>query len=430
MKILVVALGLGLTGCFGAHRSGTVGDQPDGGTSQDALTCGSLTCDQTPASTCFDTVTLQTYQAACADNACSYPETDVACGAGGCCTDHCCEPEPSNSDVFGEVMPTGVTIAHASGTFDTDTQCVAGAALGNCTVAQRSSDSELGEACVCRADDVTIGSLTITGARALVVFANHTVTIEGTLSVSGVSAIPGPGTSMAYTSSETGLLSGVGGSYQTAGGGSSGVSAAGPFGNATLVPLLGGMNGQDAAGGHGGGAGGAVQITAGSSITIDGTINAGGGGGVGGGVTVNTAGAGGGGSGGAILLEAPTVTIGGSLFANGGGGGGGGTNINFGGNGGDASATAGSGANVTVGTGCDASGDINGGAGGTGASVTTAAAAGGPADYSTICFGDPSFGGNGGGGGGLGRIRINTLTGCDCSTTSSPVPTLGSLVVH
>lgn len=116
---------------------------------------------------------------------------------------------------------------------------------------------------------------------------------------------------------------GDGGSVHAAAGGIGGA----PYGNAELVPLLGGSGGgggAGSAGGTGGGGGGAIQITAQGTIRIgfSGRIDAGGGGGQGGQPALgNVGGGGGGGSGGAVLLEATSVELGGLVAANGGGGG-------------------------------------------------------------------------------------------------------------
>src|SRR5438105_12405612 len=87
--------------------------------------------------------------------------TCSACGPAGCCTDHCCAVEPSNADVTGELQPTGLAVT-ANGTFDTNTECTASSALGNCTVVPRSG---LPEACVCRMDRLAISNVRVSGAR-------------------------------------------------------------------------------------------------------------------------------------------------------------------------------------------------------------------------------------------------------------------------
>jgi hypothetical protein len=108
---------------------------------------------------------------------------------------------------------------------------------------------------------------------------------------------------------------GGGGSYCGEGGqGGNGENRGDVYGNAPIVPLIGGSSGGNI---FSGGGGGALQIVAGEKIWITGSgaISVPGGGGQNGG----------GGSGGAVLLEAPSVVIDGVVAANGGGGGGGGS---------------------------------------------------------------------------------------------------------
>jgi hypothetical protein len=129
--------------------------------------------------------------------------------------------------------------------------------------------------------------------------------------------------------------------------------------------------------------GGALQISAGLSLTITntGAINVGGSGG-----------SGGGGSGGAILLEAPTITVDGILVSNGGGGG---NTENLGGGGQNASPSSGVPApGATAGNGAG-----GGGAGGAGATTSGVSGTAYDGGVSTT---------NGGGGGGVGWIRINS----------------------
>ena len=117
-----------------------------------------------------------------------------------------------------------------------------------------------------------------------------------------------------------------------AGGGTGRGSGDGRHGGAThglasLVPLKGGCNGGD--GGHAetaparaGFAGGAVQISAGGTLSVSANarVSAAGGGGGGG---DNGSGAGGGGSGGAVLLEGRTLNLDASSWISASGGGGG-----------------------------------------------------------------------------------------------------------
>jgi len=234
-------------------------------------------------------------------------------------------------------------------------------------------------------------SLTLTGPHPVIVAVLTTVSINGLLSVaaSGGTAGPGgfapgyagPGAGVAGFGGGYPSSNGGGGSYCGAGGSggaSSGVAAPGgpTYGTASLQPFIGGSAGGAGAYGDSGGAGGgAIQIVAGTSITVGllGAINAGGGG-----VSVSA-----GGSGGAILLESPTVLIDGNIAANGGGG-----------SYGDPSGANGAASSQP------ALGAYPGGNGSAGTSVT---GSNGQVD---------DAGSNpGAGGGGAGRIRINTISG-------------------
>jgi hypothetical protein len=327
---------------------------------------------------------------------------------------------PSNGDTIGHLEATGLQIGPPNGTFDTTSECTALSLLGDCTIVPRPG---LPEACVCRMDQLTISSLKVTGARALVILAYDSVDITTLLDVSGDWSSDGPGASARYTAANSGATSGAGGSYATVGGGH-GVAAT--YGAAALIPLAGGMRGQSAAG-PGGGGGGAVQITAGSRISIAGVINAGGGGGAGGNASYASSGAGGGGSGGAILLEARNVTVTGSVVANGGGGGGGGGNDGGGGVGGGGNVQSASGGSGNDGAGCALYGYVHGGAGGGGSFGDAAGSAGEAGAYETGCLGGAAFVGDGGGGGGAGRVRVNTEHGCSCNATFSPSPSIGAV---
>jgi hypothetical protein len=413
-------------GCEAAHRDhGGIDGGPNAGTDAAVVTCGSITCDEIPAPACVDAETLREYTAACEGTSCSYPSTDTDCGAAGCCVDHCCELAASNADSVGSVLPTGLSVAPPNGTFDTDSECTTTSALGSCSIVAR---QDLPEACVCRMDELTVGTLKVKGARALVILAYDTVRIQTTLDVSGDHGVPGPGALSHYTTSMT-LGGGAGGSFATKGGtGGGGTTAAATYGDATLIPLLGGMTGQGG-GNAGGGGGGALQITAGTRIEVLGNIFAGGGGGISGSSSYSYSGGGGGGSGGAILLEAPKVVMTGVLNANGAGGGGGGGTNGWGSYGEDAADAYASGGAGRDGAGCPLYGYVSGGHGGNGATQQYAAGAGQSSDYDSRCIGSAAFVGGGGGGGGLGRIRINTISGCQCSGTVSPSASFGTLGV-
>ncbi len=423
MKRILLSLVV-LAGCYGAHR-----DNPAGGDDTGPV-CGDMTCDDKPADACIDSDTLQSYSAECVDGTCGYPTQEIECGGDGCCGDHCCAAVPSNATDFGDLMTTGLVVAPPNGTFDTDVDCVATSALGTCTPVTR---TDLPQACVCRADEITIGTLKVKGARALVLFAKKKIVVQTLLDVSGDPAVPGPGATYMYTGSLP-VNGGPGGSFATTG---AGYEPAAAYGEPSLVPLLGGMTGKRG-GSAGGGGGGALQITAGERIEVLGVINAGGGGGVPGQSIYASSGGGGGGSGGGILVEAPTVVISGTIVANGGGGGGGGgSGGGSGGYGWDAGQTglpvdptiAAWGGSGNDGSGCPLYGYVSGGDGGYGAAGTQAATFGGSSDYDSRCIGDVAFVGGGGGGGGVGRVRVNTTTGCQCGGSKIlPQASFGMLV--
>lgn len=379
-------------------------------------------CDAPPASACAGAV-LHSYEAVgtCAGGACSYAQSDLDCGAAGCCGDHCCVLDPSSSADLGPLVKNGLDVS-ASGEIDTTLGCTSPSLLGDCQVVAPFGSPQV---CVCRADNVAINTLTVKGERALAILAYETVSI-GTLTVA-----PGAGTGFMYSTPETGLLTGGrGGSYATSGGNA---GAAFPYGNAAIIPLVGGMDGQDAAA-AGGIGGGAVQISAGQSIFVSGGVRAGGGGG-----TIVATGSGGlggsgGGSGGAILLEAPKVGLNGILAANGGGGGGGwsshhGAGVDGAGENGKLAATPAAGGQGNDDHGCLLAGYTVGGDGGDGAPASDALKNGEPSDSVDGCLGGIENLGAGGGGGGLGRIRINTLSGCNCNATLSPAASFGTVVL-
>ena len=322
---------------------------------------------------------------------------------------------PSNVADVGKLRATGLTLSVPLGTsFDTDA-CQASSVLGACATVTPAKRSAI---CVCRADQLSIHGLSVMGSAALTLLVDSSITIDGPVVVSA-----GTG----WTKVPTGA-GGAGGSYGTSGGASGegwvwgmvgGEEAATPvdptFGAVSLIPLQGGMAGQ-ASVVDGGAGGGAVQMTAGQSITVTagGSVSTPGAGGAG---TCSDgsgqqAGGGGGGSGGGILLEALKVSIAGSLAANGGGGGGGGFACT----------------NMAMGCGGQgATGDLNGGAAagqgnvGTGSAGNGSGASGSNGSATGACDTSP-----GGGGGGGGRIRVNTTTGsCDCTGLVAPSASRG-----
>jgi hypothetical protein len=302
-----------------------------------------------------------------------------------------------------------VTIATSSCTADTDNftvDCVSPGPDGGLPFvfvkAMQSDGSEVSVLAVNSLYVATAGSLSLKGSRPLIVWARTTVSIHGSFTADptfhptnggGAVATPsgpggGPGGGAAGLSNPQ--VGGGGGSYCGVGGSGAnsssvtsdaGSPAAGgrTYGNAPIVPLVGGSaGGAPMTVGGGGEGGGAIEITAGTSIDVGsgGMISVPGYGGSGNG--------GAGGSGGALLLEAPNVSIEGVLAANGGGG----AVFSGGGNAQDGQPSAtpamGQDAHSAVGS---AGTQING------------------ADGTTTPMWTSS------GGGGAGRIRINTRTG-------------------
>lgn len=288
------------------------------------------------------------------------------------------------------------------------------------------------------------GRLRGRGTRPLIFAVRGNVTVEGAIEVNSfenaTTMARGAGANV-NCSSGIGRNGRLGGTPETAGGGGGGAfgsnggfgstgsgggatlggDAGVSFGNTTLVPLFGGCNGGN--GGHAGTTnlgragrgGGAVQISAGGTIRLEGNVSANGGGGEGG-LTDTRTGGGGGGSGGAVLLEclgSLSSSLYGNVTANGGGGGegsgfGGGFSGARGANGAIALTSAAGGATAAC-----------GGAGGNGAARNGGVTNGGPTTCGTDLPG-------GGGGGGLGRLRFNVYDGgCNFDSQSwfSPAPT-------
>jgi hypothetical protein len=230
--------------------------------------------------------------------------------------------------------------------------------------------------------------LAITGDKPAVILVAGNVTISSTVHADASGATAGGGGNWSCGSSAgsngTGDPSGDGGGgggggFGTnggKGGDSQGGAAGVARGVATLVPLLGGCKGGNG-GGYASTAGagaGAIQISAGGTLTVSGTVRANGG--VGANFAGNDGGGAGGGSGGAVLLEGYAVTATGATITASGGRGG------------------------------DGDGGTNGGAG------STSSAAAGTAGTGTNATG------SGGGGGGYGRRRVVATTTC----TSCPSP--------
>jgi hypothetical protein len=218
-------------------------------------------------------------------------------------------------------------------------------------------------------------TLRVTGARPLVIASWSTIEVAGAIDASSGYAGDGAGANpkaCGALAAQPGVDAGVGagggggGGYGGTGGlGGVGDGGDGGPGGGAAAPsneLRGGCRGANggtgnSAGGTGGSGGGSIQLSARTSIAIDGIVHAGGAGGAG--ATGTDGGGGGGGSGGRIGLDATTIAIGATaiLAANGGGGGGGSASA-AGGRGGDGAASRAAAAGGT------SDGDGGGGAGG------------------------------------------------------------------
>jgi hypothetical protein len=298
------------------------------------------------------------------------------------------------------------------------------------------------ELCVVAGTTVTVaGTLTVTGSRALVLIGATTLGVPGTLDVSstlntnprrGAGANTGACQNASAADSDSGGAGGGGGgSFATKGGNGGtgdlndsgnprGTARGGNAGNALPAPtfLRGGCRGGDGGAadnqhnhGRGGDSGGAVYLIAATSISITGDVFASG---AGGNTDPDATGAeeggGGGGTGGMIGIDAPVIAISGRVAANGGAGGGGGA-LNAGGaHGGDGS-TINWNARASKGTrAMDPAGDGGDGAPGT---------AVGQIDNLN---GTSSDGGGGGGGGGLGVIWIDGTVTDGSKVSPAPTP--------
>lgn len=273
--------------------------------------------------------------------------------------------------------------------------------------------------------EITNGAtLKITGTNPLIIASWTTITIGGTIDVSGPSlgagaSVAGAGSCIAALPTEgngNGAGGGAGGGFGTSGGaggaggnGTNGGGTGGTMNARTRPELAGGCGGQAGSGngpGQGGVGGGAVWLTAKNAITINagGTINAVGAGGTG--ATGDVDGGGGGGSGGMIGLESMTITNAGVIVANGGSGGQGEDN----GNNGNAGASGSLTATPSIGGGVTNNNTESGGFGGAGS------ATGAPANGNNGNNGNGTTGGGGGGGGGAGYIVVSTPNGAPAGT--------------
>jgi hypothetical protein len=267
--------------------------------------------------------------------------------------------------------------------------------IDTATMGMRRTQRDGSEIALLVYSSITINNtLRVVGPVPLILVARDGITVGGSIDVSAMDAVPGPGgrrgadgAGASASGPGNGRGGGHEGSYEDGGGGGGGQCGTGGRGGDADPDIgttaRGGDGGgrTDAAGdpetlrgGGGGGAGngdggrfgvggaggGAVQLSSRGTITIGGSVLARGSQGrPGSGGSGNDGSGGGGGAGGWILVEAPSVTIGGTLDAIGGNGGGG----DSGGGGGAGGTTSSDGAAG----GGDGGGGANGGGGGGGA---------------------------------------------------------------
>lgn len=368
------------------------------------------------------------------------------CDGGTCNSAGACQPlgfavQPSNVSDEGSYLPgldlssmdceLVIDTSGSSATLVSNSCGANGFVLASSLETQRNGE----QAMVFRYDGtLTIGNnmeIQYIGSRPVVMMVRGDLNILGSLSVGARSTEAGAGANRLCTGGTgttfVGALPAGGGGGGAFGrvGGTGSISDGGRInggsagGNAELQPLRGGCNGGGSRGSTaevlGGFAGGALQLTASGTLTLNGArILASGGGGPGAGLgsAFVQLGGGGGGSGGGILIEAArfVMTSGAVIAANGGGGGEGRRQNNPGdpGNAGSADTSAARGGN-------DLSCGLGGGAGGV---LNTHAQPAG-ANPTMACINTPT--GGGGGGGSVGRVRINADV-CSFSMGSTVTP--------
>ena len=327
----------------------------------------------TPNTTvCGNGSTLQT----CSADGTTLTPTECPLGCGDTPTPHCKSFVPSvpamasdfQSGLADTVMTTGTT--YLINTDDGSISNIRGAGRGTLSqityraTAPGTNDTGAGIFSFNSLELQEGAMLQAVGARALVIVADTTIKVTGIIdgraydknSVStplcNLAGVAGPGGFAGATtvSAKGGGLGGGGGGTVLGGnngggggGGHGAIGGTGGTGNSTatnegpagavdfpaaLAPMRGGSGGGSGTSSmsYGGGGGGAVQLDAGTSITIGGGTTMNGGinvGGCGGNYGIMLNSGGGGGAGGAILIESPAVNVlaKGVLAANGGGGG-------------------------------------------------------------------------------------------------------------
>jgi hypothetical protein len=293
---------------------------------------------------------------------------------------------------------------------------------------------------------LTIASTTtlrVIGSRPLILAVRGDVVVNGAIDARAVGATPGAGGNACTSGnggngasdsrSDEGAGGGGGAGFGAAGGGggrgdrgngtTAGGSAGATEGSASLSPLHGGCKGGNGGngsgtGGAGGAGGGAIQISAGGTITLSATavITASGGAGAASGSKRD--GGGGGGSGGAVFLEGHVVTVNSAAWVttNAGSGASGHPNSNQGTTAGT-NGSSNTSARAPGGAGSDGGGD--GGDGGASAGGATGGGDGQCTGFLCPLLGTTGAAG-GGGGGGVGRIRMHGTQSCSLSGHFSP----------
>lgn len=253
----------------------------------------------------------------------------------GCDVDHCLSYDPANVDLA--FRPTSGASSSVDGESWDTTDCAAiphDSAVHPQTVGGP-------DVCVVRFDALSIGNLTVTGARPLIVLVDSDARVTGRIDLTAMN-IPaavarngeegenvdsyadggGGGGAHCGHGGDGGHGSSDGGGWDRAEGGAGGSRVGGGF---LLTPLTPGGRGAAGGGpsGPGGRGGGALQISVLGELTMAGTIDAFGQGGGRGIDRDNWSAGGGGGAGGGVLLEAggAVLAAAGTVHAGGGGGG-------------------------------------------------------------------------------------------------------------
>lgn len=240
--------------------------------------------------------------------------------------DRCASFEPSNG--LGPAMESGVTataVTIADGSkVDTSSGAVMNA-LGVSTPVQSVLLTQTGgpDIRAFYAASFDIGSVTVTGTKAIAFVAPGKITMHGSFDASAKAPTNGPGaTLMAIPCrGQSGSVGGGGGNATSGAQGSylnysasTTTVVQGGVAQANYAPLIGGCAGGGGGVNSGGGGGGALQLVSRDSVSLANvTLNLGGGGG---------ASSAGGGAGGTLIVEAPIVSMSGTIAANGGAGGG------------------------------------------------------------------------------------------------------------